>query len=112
MAREIRVILTDDIDGGEGARTVEFSLDKTAYSIDLSEANIAKLEAALAPYIAKAERVRPRRTAASAGGRKAAGSRSGGGSSAIREWARANGYEVSDRGRVPGAVVAAYEAAN
>ena len=55
MAREIRVILTDDIDGSADARAVEFSLDKAAYTIDLSEANIAKLEAALAPFIAKAE---------------------------------------------------------
>lgn len=110
MAREIRVILTDDIDGGEGARSVEFSLDKSAYSIDLSEANIAKLEAALAPYIAKAERV-GRRKAASTGTRRSSASRSGG-SSAVREWARANGYTISDRGRVPGAVLEAYEAAN
>ena len=47
MAREIRVILTDDIDGSADARAVEFSLDKAAYTIDLSEANIAKLEARL-----------------------------------------------------------------
>ena len=110
MAREIRVILTDDIDGSADARAVEFSLDKTAYTIDLSEANIAKLEAALAPFIAKAERV-GRRKAAPAG-RKPVARSSKGGLAEIRDWARANGYEVSDRGRIPGNVMEAYEAAN
>lgn len=31
---------------------------------------------------------------------------------AIREWARANGYDVSDRGRIPADVMDAYSAAN
>jgi hypothetical protein len=110
VAREIRVILTDDIDGSADARAVEFSLDKAAYTIDLSEANIAKLESALAPFIAKAERV-GRRKAASAG-RKAGARSPKGGLAEIREWARANGYEVSDRGRIPANVMEAYEAAN
>lgn len=110
MAREIRVILTDDIDGGEASRTVEFSLDKAAYTIDLNEDNIAKLEAALTPFIAKAERVSRRATAAGTRPRRTTG-RSGG-SAAIRAWARENGYELSDRGRVPNAVMEAYEAAH
>ncbi|MBK7822600.1 MAG: Lsr2 family protein [Tessaracoccus sp.] len=108
MAREIRVILTDDIDGSADARAVEFSLDKAEYTIDLSDANVAKLEAALAPFIAKAERV-GRRKASS--GRKAARSPKGG-LAEIRTWARDNGYEVSDRGRIPANVMEAYEAAN
>lgn len=107
MAREIRVILTDDIDGSEDARTVEFSFGKVDYTIDLSEANVAKLEEALAPFIEKAERVTRRR------GKKAVAPRARqGGSAGIRVWARENGYEVSDRGRVPAEVIAAYEAAN
>ena len=107
MAREIRVILTDDIDGSADARAVEFSLDKAAYTIDLSEANIAKLEAALAPFIAKADRVGRRKPSSAA--RKAARSQKG--LAEIRDWARANGYEVSDRGRIPASVMEAYEAA-
>ena len=54
MARQIRVFLTDDIDGSDADRTVEFSLGSASYSIDLSDANAAKLEEALAPFIAKA----------------------------------------------------------
>ena len=30
----------------------------------------------------------------------------------VREWARANGHEVSDRGRISKSVMQAYQAAN
>jgi hypothetical protein len=30
----------------------------------------------------------------------------------LKEWARANGYEVNDRGRVPNEIREAFEAAN
>lgn len=52
-------------------------------------------------------------------GRRSAGSRSSSGTgpkrgdlSAIRQWARDNGYQVSERGRIPGALLAAYDEAN
>lgn len=106
MAKQVHVILVDDIDGSSDARTVEFSLGRDAYTIDLSEKNASKLEALLAPYIEKATRT----------GRKAArkqaarpGSRD---TNSVREWARANGVQVSDRGRIPAQVLAAYEAAH
>ena len=111
MARQIRVILTDDLDGSEGAQTVEFALAGQAYSIDLSEANTRKLEEALAPFIEKAERVGGRGRARKAAPRSSS-SRSSSNTAAIREWAKANGFQVSDRGRIPADVVAAYEAAN
>ena len=117
MARRIVHQLVDDIDGtvmdaGEG-ETVLFSLDGTAYEIDLTTQNAAALRDALAPYVSAGRRVSSAR---------ASGSGSGGGSkrrrtgqqdyAAVREWARANGYQVSERGRVPAAVLEAYEAAN
>ena len=105
MARQIRVFLVDDIDGTNDARTVEFSLGRDAYTIDLSEKNASKLEAALAPYIEKATKA-GRKSA-----RKAAARSTGKDTNAVREWARANGFEVSDRGRVPAQILAAYEAA-
>jgi len=109
MAREIRVILTDDLDGSAATQTVEFSLAGNAYTIDLSDANVAKLEAALKPFIDKAEKVRGARQG---GGRRQQGRASRGGTTAVRDWARSNGYEVSDRGRIPADILAAYEAAH
>lgn len=103
MARTIQVILTDDLDGSADAQSVSFALQGVEYTIDLSTKNLDKLNQALAPYIDKAERVGRRRKA------KATGPKLD--TAAIRSWARDNGYQVSDRGRVPTDIVNAYEAA-
>ena len=118
MARRIVHQLVDDLDGsllevGEG-ETVLFSLDGVAYEIDLTDENAAALRGALERYINAA------RTVSSA--RAASGAASGGGRrrrrtgqqdySQVREWAKKNGYQVSDRGRVPASVLEAYDAAH
>ncbi len=107
MAKKVTIVLTDDIDDSPAAETVSFALDGVSYEIDLSAANSAKLRDALAPYIAHGQKV---------GGRKSVG-RSGGGAkrtntSAIRDWARSAGHAVSERGRIPANILAAYEKAN
>jgi hypothetical protein len=105
MAQKVITTLEDDLDGSEASQTVLFALDGKSYEIDLSDENNAKLREALAPYIGKGRRV---------GGGRATVRRMGSGkpaddSQAIREWARANGDQVSDRGRVPGPIREAYE---
>ncbi|MDO5677623.1 MAG: Lsr2 family protein [Propionibacteriaceae bacterium] len=109
MARLVRVVHTDDLDGTEGARPIEFSIGGDVYSVDLTEANAAKLRAALEPYIAVAEKVGRKRSGRSA---SAQAPRKGPSNSDVRDWARANGYKVSDRGRISAEIIAAYEAAN
>jgi len=107
VAQRVQIVLEDDLDGGNADETVSFALDGSAYEIDLSAKNAAKLRDALARYVGSARRVSTRST------RKAGRGRSGGPAPAeIREWARANGYDVSDRGRVAAEIKAAYEAAN
>jgi hypothetical protein len=54
MARQIITVLTDDLDGGDADRTVEFGLDGVSYTIDLSEKNAGKLRKSLEPYLAVA----------------------------------------------------------
>lgn len=113
MAQKVTVQLVDDLDGGPAEETVSFSLDGVAYEIDLSSANSAALRDAFARYVGNARRVGGR----AAGGRTSSGGRrrsSGGGdnrTAQIREWARANGHKVNERGRIPAAVVDAYEKA-
>src|SRR5699024_6921991 len=107
MAREMRLVLTDDFDGTEASETVRFSLDQATYELELSAENAEKLRETFAPYIAKARRV------ANTGGR---GRRSGSSgpkrdAAKIREWAQNNGYQLGDRGRIPLEIVEAYEAA-
>lgn len=110
MAQRVEVKLTDDLDGtdiatGKG-ETVSFSVDGVAYEIDLATKNATTLRKALAPYIAAGRRQ-------SAGGRRSARrTKVGPDAKTVKEWARANGYEVKDRGRVSREVQAAFEAAN
>ncbi len=113
MAKQVITVLTDDLDGGKADRTVEFGLDGFNYTIDLSEANVGKLRKALEPFLAAATRVGRGGVEArrSGGGRRnqAAPARSDRDQNkAIREWAAKNGYEVSERGRIPANVVEAY----
>jgi hypothetical protein len=109
VAKTIITQVTDDIDGSRNAETVSFSLGDQQYTIDLSSKNRARLEAALKPYISAATKVNARsqrRTATSRPRRTA--SRAGVDLAAVRAWAADNGYQVSNRGRVPKAVLEAY----
>jgi hypothetical protein len=109
MAKQIVTLLTDDIDGSEADSTVEFGLDGVNYTIDLSEKNASKLRKVFEPYLNVASRV-GRSTAGRIPARgQAAPSRSNREQNqAIREWATKNGYEVSERGRIPSSVVEAF----
>lgn len=94
MAQKVQVLLTDDIDGSEAEETVQFALDGVSYEIDLSAKNAEKLRRAVSPFADSARRVSARRQGSP--GRRSHSNDA----SEIREWARANGYEVSDRGRI------------
>ncbi len=115
MAERVLRQLIDDISGAdipEGAgERVAFSLRGVDYQIDLSEANVAKLDKALKPYVEAATKVGGRRRGGKAKSASANGASSKEQLVAIREWARKKGYEVSDRGRIKAEIVEAYEAA-
>ncbi len=107
MAQKVQVVLVDDVDGGVADETVTFSLDGVAYEIDLSTDNAAKLRDAFAPWVGAGRRVGGRAARSS---RRASARSAGGKNTEIRDWARANGYTVSDRGRIPAEVKAAFDA--
>lgn len=111
MARQIITKLIDDVDGSEAAQTVDFGLDGVTYSIDLSDPNAAALRDVLAPYLAAGQRQSGRGRASSQQA-PTAPRRSREQIAAIRVWAKANGYEVSDRGRIPADVEEAFEKAH
>ena len=112
MAKQVITLLTDDLDGSEADRTVEFGLDGVTYTIDLSDKNIGKLRKVLDPYLAVGTRVRrdgreaPSATRSQTATVPLAKVRAK--NKSIREWAAGNGYEVSERGRIPVEVVEAY----
>jgi hypothetical protein len=111
MARQYVEQLTDDLDGGKADTTVRFSWENATYEIDLSKKNAAAFAKLVKPYVDAGRKVR-RSTAAN--GRRAGRSGNGGRGrahdlSAVRAWAKENGHSVAERGRIPAAVLAAYQ---
>jgi hypothetical protein len=107
MAQKIQTLFIDDIDGGAAEGTVRFALDGTDYEIDLSGKHSDELRDALRKYVDRARKVGgTARRPGARGGRRA----SAVDTVAVRAWARENGYEIKDRGRVPADIVAKYQA--
>lgn len=114
MAQKVQVLLVDDLDGGDAKETVSFAIDGSSYEIDLSDRNAKALRDAMAKFVGSARKVG--RT--SGVSRSASRTRGGGGSAAIdrdqaaaiRAWAKKKGLKVSDRGRIPAAIIEQYNA--
>lgn len=121
MARQVRVLLVDDIDDKEipegTGENITFTVNGAEYEIDLNDKNAKEFHRKLDYYIGHSTKV---------GGRKARKSTKAGVTTsptgalkrdaaqtrAIREWAQANGYEISARGRIPAVVEDAFDAAH
>lgn len=114
MAQKVTVTLVDDLDGGTAEETVEFGIDGVSYEIDLSADHAVQLRDALAGFVAHARKAGGQRRRGGGQARRGGGSSSGRAAvdreqnQAIREWARKNGMNVSDRGRIPAEVLEAY----
>lgn len=113
MAKETITIVRDDLDGTEGASSYKFGWGDDQYEIDLTEKNAQELEGFLSKYIEKAAKVTARLPRAVSQGpstmRKPGNKEE---LQKIRQWAKDNGYEVSERGRVAQSIQDAYHAAN
>ena len=112
MAQKIQTLFIDDIDGGAAEGTVRFALDGTEYEIDLNAKHSEELRSALGKYVTHARKVGgSARRAGRAAGRPSRGAGSVLNTTEIRNWAREQGYDIKDRGRVPADLVAKYQAA-
>lgn len=112
MALQYQAQYIDDIDGtdlGSEATTIAFGFGGKDYTIDLGDENAEAFRQAMAPYIEAGEKVSTSRRKPA---RKSSGKSGGTDTKAIREWARQNGHNVSERGRIPADVMAAYAEAN
>jgi hypothetical protein len=107
MAQQIQTLFIDDIDGGPAEGTVRFGLDGADYEIDLSAAHREELHKALAGYVTHARKAAGTARRGSRGRRPAdvLDTRK------VREWARAEGIDIKERGRVPAEVIEKYQAA-
>ena len=109
MAQKIQTLLIDDLDGSAAEETVRFGLDGADYEIDLNAGHAQDLRDALARYVGAARRVGGTARRSARGTRH--GSASGLNTTEVREWAKAQGIEVKDRGRVPAGLVVKFKAA-
>ena len=108
MAQRVSVTYACDYDDKEipagQQRSVTFGIDGQEYEIDLCVKHSERLREAVGKFAEHARKVaiktakRRRRTTAN---RQR--------SAEIRAWAKSSGLEVSDRGRIPGHVVAGFE---
>lgn len=108
MAQKIQTLFIDDLDGGDAEGTVRFGLDGTEYEIDLSGRHSEELRTALTKYIEHSRKVGGAARRGPRGGRRNANSLD---TTAVRTWAREQGIDIKERGRVPGDVVDKYRAA-
>ncbi|QWC86112.1 Lsr2 family protein [Nocardioidaceae bacterium] len=110
MAQKVNIVLVDDLDQSEADETVKFGLDGTDYEMDLTTEHAEELREKLAPYVAHARKAEGGRRRSARSSSTAASS--GPSAKEIREWARENGWEVPERGRVAADVREAYDAAH
>lgn len=109
MAQKVSIEYIDDIDGsplGDDGETVEFGFEGRNYQIDLTEENAQKFREFMEVYVENGTRITARKT----GGGRSSQKTSTVNNKAVREWARAEGYEISDRGRIPAEIIEAYRA--
>src|SRR5438094_703377 len=106
---EVQTLFIDDLDGGAAEGTVRFGLDGVEYEIDLNAGHAQQLRDALAAYVRAGRRVSGGSRPPARGGRR--GAAGGVDTTEVREWARAQGIEVKDRGRVPAELVVKFKAA-
>ena len=102
------VVLVDDRDGSVAKQTISFAFKGVSYEIDLSDQNAEQFERDIEPWISAARRVGGRlnsRRSTPCGDAEAKSVR-------VRRWAREKGIELSDRGRIPSAIVEQFEKEN
>lgn len=109
MAQRMQTLFIDDLDGSKAEGTVRFGLDGTEYEIDLNTKHADALRKSLARYVDVARRnpaiKRPTR------GRRQ-GNGSGVDNTQVRAWARSQGIDVKERGRIPAELVVKFKAAS
>ena len=118
MAQKTIVTLVDDLTGeeAENISTVEFALDGVTYQLDLTDENSTKLHDTLSQYAKAGRKIGGQRRSGPRPGRamKSADRTAGYNREtlkSIREWAKKNGHNVSDRGRLSAEVLQAWQTA-
>jgi nucleoid-associated protein Lsr2 len=109
MAQKVQTLFVDDLDGSAAEGTVRFGLDGTEYEIDLNAKHAQQLREALARYVAAGRHIRASTRPPARSGRKSPPNAMN--TTEVREWAKGQGINVKDRGRIPAELVVKFKAA-
>jgi hypothetical protein len=109
VAQKVQTLFIDDLDGSEAEGIVRFGLDGAEYEIDLNAEHAQALRDALARYVGRPGGPEAARGGLPPGERRARAD--GVSSTEVREWGKAQGIEVKDRGRVPAELVINFKTA-
>ena len=100
------VEVVDDFDGTPADQTVRFAFNGASYEIDLNRAHFEEFAEAIQPYIKAG-----RKTGSTRGRGNAGNPAQRLGTAKVRAWAKEEGYELSERGRIPASIVEDYRKA-
>lgn len=100
------VEVVDDFDGTPADQTVRFAFNGASYEIDLNRAHFEEFAEAIQPYIKAGRKTGSTRRRGNAGNPTQRLE-----TAKIRAWAKENGHNVSERGRIPAEVVEEYRKA-
>ena len=114
MARQTQVVLTCDVHDGvaDAAETVAFTVEGASYECDLCEPHLEEFREAVEIWSSHARPTRTRSGTRRPGSRRRGEAGNRPSTNTVRTWARSQGLDVADRGRLPAEVLAAYEAAH
>ena len=112
MAQRVQVILVCDVHEDEtpGTQTIGFSVDGTAYEIDVCDQHAGELREAFGRYVGLGRRSAGRGGAGGKAGARRRRVRGSGEAAAVRDWARSQGLPVPERGRIPADLAEKYAA--
>jgi hypothetical protein len=109
MAQRVITQLVSDLSGDEIAdgagESIEFSYRGATYSIDLTDEEAAGFDNAIALYLEHATKTGGRRRSASGGSKGDYSAKE------VRAWAKAQGIDMPERGRIPGEILEQYKSA-
>ena len=100
------VEVVDDFDGTPADQTVRFAFNGASYEIDLTRAHFEEFAEAIQPYIKVGRKTGSTRRRGNAGNPAQRLE-----TAKIRAWAKEEGYELSERGRIPASIVEDYRKA-
>ncbi|MEJ4113584.1 Lsr2 family protein [Corynebacterium kroppenstedtii] len=116
MARRYVPQIFDDLDGTEltesDATEIHFTVDGTAYMLEVSEGNARKFHEVLEPFISSATKESGRGRRRSSYRNNVSSEATKARNRAIRKWANDNGYNVAPRGQIKKDIIEAYDRAH